>query len=178
VQLARLGCHQVVGIDARSSHINAADLVRRAWGLDNLQFRHLDLLKVSPRDFDQFDVVLMLGALHQYENPIGALRAAKALAGRMVIVETQLAPDQTGAMNWGADNLFKQIEGSFAVIDRTEDVNSPWGSLTPISLVPSREALIWVMHKLGFTRVEELPLPQDAYEQFVSGKRVMIAGYL
>ena len=178
VQLARLGCRQVVGIDARSTHINSADLVRRAWGLENLQYRHLDLLKISPRDLDQFDVVLMLGALYQYENPIGALRAAKALAKRLVIVETQLAPDLKGEMNWGAHDFFKTIEGSFAVVDRSEDLDSPWGSMTPISLCPGRETLIWVMHKLGFTRVEELPLPADAFEQFVSGQRVMIAGYL
>lgn len=178
LQLARKGCAQVVGFDARPAQIRAADLIRRAWSLDNLQFRHLDLMKVNPYTFGQFEVVLLLGALHQYENPIGALRMAKALAKHMVIVETQLGFDQTGEINWGSHNVFKEVEGTFALLDRTDEEDTPWGSLTPLSLVPGRETLLWVMHKLGFKRVAELPLPPDAYEQFVSGKRIMLAGYL
>lgn len=178
VQLARRGCHRVVGFDARPVHVRDADLIRRIWGLENLRFRHQDLLKINLRDFEQFDVVLLFGMLYQFENPIGALRIARGLAKHALIVETQLAPDLTEPINWGAHNSFKNVEGSFAILDRSDEVDSPFGSLTPISLCPGREGLIWIMRKLGFTRVEELPLPTDAYEQFVSGKRVMIAGYL
>lgn len=178
LQLARLGCYQVVGFDARSEHISAAELMRRAWGLENLQFRHLDLFKLKPAEFEPFDVVLLLGALHQYEDPIGVLRQAKHLATRAVIVETQLGFDQTGDINWGAHDNFKRYEGAFAVLDRADELDSPWGSLSPITLIPGRETLLWIMRKLGFARVEELPVPPDSYEQFVSGKRVMIAGYL
>lgn len=178
LQLAQLGCQRVVGIDARAAHINDADLMRRIWGADNLRFHHMDWLKLSPKDLEQFDVVLLFGFLYQVENPLGALRQAQAFAKRAVVVETQLAPELTDLMNWGAQSSFIEIEGSFAVLDRTADVQSPAGTLTPISLCPSRQALIWIMHKLGFSRVEELPLPANAYEQFVSGKRIMVAGYL
>ncbi len=178
LQLARRGCQRVVGVDAYAAHVRDADLLRRTWELANLRFHHLDLLKISAKDFEQFDVVLMFGLMYQLENPIGALRIAKSLAKRAVIVETQLAPDLTGKINWGAHNTFKPLEGSFAILDRSDEVDSPFGSLTPISLCPGREGLIWTMRKLGFARVEERPLPTDAYEQFISGKRIMLAAYL
>jgi len=43
--------------------------------------------------------------------------------------------------------------------------------------VPSLEALMWIMRKIGFRRVELLEPPADAYEQLRYGKRVMVAGY-
>jgi len=175
-QLARLGCRQVVGVDARAAHISDANLLSRVWGLSNLHFYNLDLFKLSPRDFEKFDVVLLFGLLYQLENPIGALRQAQALASRAIIIETQLAPDLQGRIEWGAADNFIPLQGSFAILDRTQDVNSPVGSLTPISLCPGRDSLLWMVRKLGFARVEVLPPPEDAYEQFVAGKRVMILG--
>ena len=44
--------------------------------------------------------------------------------------------------------------------------------------MPSLEALLWIMRKIGFSRVEVLPPPDDAYEQLRYGKRVMVAGFV
>jgi hypothetical protein len=34
------------------------------------------------------------------------------------------------------------------------------------------------MGKLGFSRVERVPVPPGGYEQLASGKRVMVVGYV
>lgn len=178
VKLAQAGCQEVVGVDARAVHVQDADLLRRIYGLSNLQFRHADIMQLSPKSLGQFDIVLLLGMMYQFEDPIGALRIAKSLTRRMLIVETQLAPDLEGDVNWGAATSFKRMEGSFAVLDRSDETGSPFTSLTPISLIPGRRALLWLMERLGFSRIEILPPPPDAYEQLASGQRVMVVGHV
>ncbi len=178
LKLAQSDFRHVVGIDARAVNIQDADLIRRAWQLDNLHFRHLDVFRINPKQFGQFDVVLLLGLIFQTENPIGLLRLAKDLARRMVIVEAQYAIEACGDFSWGSKNSKKEAHGSFAVIDQTAEKDSTVGGLSDLSLCPGKEALLWTMQRLGFSRVEVLPPPPDAYEQFASGHRALIAGYL
>ncbi|MBI1761764.1 MAG: ATP-binding cassette domain-containing protein [Acidobacteria bacterium] len=178
VKLAQLGCQHVTGVDARSSNIRDANLMRQIYELENLEFRQADLLELKPSDIGQFDVVLLFGMLYQLENPLGALRVAKSLATKAVIIETQLAPEVEGRMNWGAAHAFMPLSGSFALIDRTDDVDSFYGSLTSWALVPGLKALRHVMGKLGFTSIEVIPPAPAAHEQFTAGQRVVIAGYL
>jgi ABC-type polysaccharide/polyol phosphate transport system ATPase subunit/SAM-dependent methyltransferase len=178
LKLARLGCRNVIGVDANAAHIGDADLLRRTWGFTNLHFRHLDVLKISPKDLEPSDVVLLFGLLDQLENPIGALRLARSLAKQAVIVETPVAADQEGKNARGEAPHHVEMHGSFAVLDIASEIDAPSGSPTPVSLRPSREALVWVMRKLGFARVEVLPPPPAACEQYASGQRVMIIGYV
>ncbi len=178
LKLAGHGFRHVVGIDARAVNIQDADLIRRACGIDNLHFRHLDLLRINPKEFGQFDVVLLLGLIFQTENPIGMLRAVKGLARRMVIIEAQFAPEAQGSFEWGGRDFRKEVHGSFAVIDQKIEKETPVGGLSDLSLCPGREALFWTMKRLGFARVEILPPPADAYEQFARGHRALVAGYL
>jgi hypothetical protein len=72
----------------------------------------------------------------------------------------------------------RPLKGSFGIIDETDDTHGPEASTTGICLVPSLEALFWIMRKVGFARVELVPPPADGYEQLVHGKRVMVAGYV
>ena len=65
--------------------------------------------------------------------------------------------------------------GNFAIVDETEETHGPETSTTGICLVPSLEALLWVLRKVGFRDVQVLPVPADGYEQLRYGKRVMVA---
>lgn len=177
VKLAQLGCRPVTGIDARAVHIRDADLMRRVWELTHLQFRQIDLWQVNPESFGQFDVVLLLGVLYNLENPIGALRLAHALARRAVVIETQIAPDIGGRINWGSKDSFQPAHGSFALIDQTGEADLSFAGLTGLSLCPGRDALIAAMRRLGFTNIEILPAAPDAYEQFVTGHRIFVVGH-
>jgi hypothetical protein len=68
--------------------------------------------------------------------------------------------------------------GSFALIDETAETHAPEASTTGICLCPSYEALVWVLAKVGFARVERVAPPPDAYEQHASGKRVMVVAHV
>ena len=69
----------------------------------------------------------------------------------------------------------RPLQGSFGVIDETEETHGPEASTTGICLVPSLDALLWILPRIGFDRIEVLPVPHDGYEQLLHHKRVMVA---
>ena len=177
--LARHQCQEVLGIDARPEHIASADLLRRAFGLSNVRFQVGDIQKLDPASLGQFDVTLLFGILYHLENPIGVLRLCQALTKHVCLIETQIAPHLSGVTDWGSHLFSKQMIGCFAIVDETDELahDDKEANITSISLFPSLPALIWLLTAVGFKRVEVLAPPPDAYEQFRSGKRVIVAAY-
>lgn len=177
-QLAQAGARDVLAVDARPEHVADATLIRDALGLTNMRVAQSDVHALSPATVGTFDIVLMLGLIYHLENPVGALRVARALTKGLCLVETQIVPGITGFVDYGSFRFVRPLKGSFGIIDETDDTHGPEASTTGICLVPSLDALMWIMRKIGFARVEILPPPADAYEQLRYGKRVMVAAYI
>lgn len=177
-KLVEWNANDVLAVDARAEHVADTTLIRDALNLSKLRVMQSDVHAIEPAKLGQFDLVLMLGLIYHLENPIGALRQARALTRHMCVVETQIVPGMTGMVDYGSYRFVRPLKGSFGIIDETDDTHGPEASTTGICLVPSLEALFWIMRKIGFARVELVPPPEDAYEQLRYGKRVMVAGYL
>ena len=177
-QLAQAGARDVLAVDARAEHVADATLIRDALGLKNMRVVQSDVHALTPQTVGTFDIVLMLGLIYHLENPVGALRVARALTKNICLVETQIVPGLSGVVDYGSYRFVRPLKGSFGIIDETEETHGPEASTTGICLVPSIDALIWIMRKIGFTRVDILPPPADAYEQLRYGKRVMVAAYI
>ncbi len=177
-KLAEWNADDVLAVDARPEHVADTTLIRDALNLSELRVMQSDVHALDPAKIGQFDLVLMLGLIYHLENPIGALRMARALTRHMCVVETQIVPGMTGMVDYGSYRFVRPLKGSFGIIDETDDTHGPEASTTGICLVPSLEALFWIMRKIGFARVELVPPPEDAYEQLRYGKRVMVAGYV
>jgi len=168
----------VLGVDARSEHIDDSRLIRDTLALSNLDLVQSDVHALDTAALGHHDLVLCFGLIYHLENPVGALRVARALCKRVCVVETQVVPGQTGWVDYGSYRFVRPLKGSFGIIDETGETHGPEASTTGICLVPSLEALIWIMQRIGFKRVEVLPVPEDGYEQLVHHKRVMVAGWV
>lgn len=175
VNLARSGFSSVLGIDARESHVDDSQLIRDIYGLEQLSFRQGDIHELDQAQLGRFDVVLMLGLLYHLENPIGALRTCRSLCRKLCLIETQLVPGMSGYVDYGSYQFVRPLKGSFGIVDETEETHGPEASLTGICLVPSLDALTWILHQVGFSDVTVLEPPADAYEQLRHHKRVMVA---
>lgn len=178
--LAARGCRRVLGIDVRSRNIEDAKLMAKALGHANVSFRTGNVIRLDPSELGKFDVVLVLGLLYHLENPIEALRAAHAVTRGVCLIETQVIPNVAGVTDWGTARVTKYFPGCFGVIDETSDVESgnQEANVSTLSLVPSLQALLFVLRSLGFSRVEVLPPPEGAYEQFARGRRVLVAAFV
>lgn len=174
--LAARGCQKVVGLDFRPQNIADANLIREAYGLDNLSFKVVDINGYEPQE--QFDVVLMLSLLIWLENPIGALRLARQMTHRVLVVETPVVPEVSGQIDWGSHHAQKPLVGSFGLIDNEQELLLPLSGPTNLALVPGRTTLIWLLQRLGFSKVEVIAPPQDSYEQLAAGKRILVAAYV
>lgn len=176
--MARKGCPTVTGMDARAEHIADSTLIcRDAMGLENTRFVQCDIEALAKReDIEPADIVLMLGLIYHLENPVGAIRAARAKCRGYCLIETQVGPHLSGMLDWGSYEFVRPIEGCFTIIDETGETHANEASTTGICLAPSAETLVWIMRKVGFEDVRLLPVPADGYEQHRHGKRVMAIG--
>jgi len=172
------GFARVLGVDAREEHVADARLILEALGHERATVMQSDVHAIDTTALGTFDLVLCFGLIYHLEDPIGALRVARALCRGTCLIETQVAPGQSGWMDYGSYRFVRPIQGSFAIIDETDDTHGPEASTLGICLVPSLEALLWILHKVGFSRVEVLPVPADGYEQLVHHKRVMVAAHV
>ncbi len=177
--LALKGCEQVLGVDARSEHVDHANLIRNLYGHRNLSFRVGDIQKIEAGELGRYDVTILLGILYHLENIVGALRLAQAVTRRICVIETQIAPDMSGDVDWGSCKSTKTIVGCLAIVDESEELSADnrEANTSAITLVPSLPGLLWLLKAVGFAECRLLVPPPDAYEQLASGKRVMIAAY-
>lgn len=178
LHLARQGYGRVLGVDARQSHVDDASLIAEVQGHAQFSAIQSDIHDLDADALGRFDVCLMLGLIYHLENPIGAIRKAHALTRQVCLIETQVGPHLSGPMDYGSYEFVRPIKGAFSIIDETDDTHGPEASTDGICLVPSTEALIWILYKVGFDRVELITPPEDAYEQLKYGKRVMVAGFV
>jgi tRNA (mo5U34)-methyltransferase len=173
--MARSGFSQVLGIDARQSHVDDSCLISEIYDLEHLKFQQGDVHHQNPEVLGQFDVVMMLGLLYHLENPVGALRVCRSLCRNLCVIETQIVPGMTGYVDYGSYEFVRPLKGSFGIIDETEETHGPEASVTGVCLVPSLDALMWLLRKVGFSQARVLQPPADAYEQLRYHKRVMVA---
>lgn len=178
VKLGQLGFSEVLGIEARQGHVEDSRLITDVYGLQNVKYRQSDIFGLDTDQLGQFDLVMMLGLLYHLEDPVGALRLCRSLCSGLCLIETQVVPGITGVVDYGSYQFVRPLKGSFGIVDETEETHGPEASVTGICLVPSLEALHWLLRKVGFARVEVIPPPETAYEQLRYGKRVMVAAYV
>lgn len=119
------------------------------------------------------DFVLCFGLLYHVENPIQILRKLAALTKKALCLETQVLPvNITAVIEDGSYLWQRELNGIFGLcIDYSE---SPEGGLTDLSLVPSKQALEFLLRQFGFKTVNFYKPETDDYEQFVRGHRVVI----
>ena len=177
LQLARAGFGSVLGVDTRADHTADTELLARIYGLTNLRTRRADVFALRAETTGTHDLTLMFGLLYHLENPVGALRVARALTRRVCLIETQVAPHLSGMIDWGSYEYVRPLKGCFGIIDELDETHAPEASVTGICLAPSTEGLLWLCRAVGFRTAHVLPVPEHGYEQLRHGKRVMVAAF-
>jgi SAM-dependent methyltransferase len=167
----------VLGIDARAEHVEHAGWIGRAFGLSALSFQRGDLLALDPAALGAFDVVLLFGVLYHLPDPVGALRSARELTRGVCLIETQVAPEAEGVIEWGSVEFEMPVRGCLAIVDESGELarGNREASVSEFSLVPSLEGLLFLLRAAGFARSKVLDPPPGAYEQHARGRRVMVA---
>jgi tRNA (mo5U34)-methyltransferase len=163
----------VLGLEFRNESIEASRLMTDLLGVTNLSFRQADLQRMEYDPTLQADFVLIYGLIYHLENPIHVLRLASALARRHVLIETQVFPyDLSGRIENGHFMSQREAHGVFSLSADASETRE--GGSTDLALVPSLNALLFILRRLGFPEIEVIRPDTDDYEQFRRGSRVII----
>ena len=167
------------GRRCRAEHVDSARLIARAYNLANLRVEHqrrqqglcggswivryhVDLRTALPRREPRWTPAPGSG-----NHPAN-------LSGR----DSGRSGHRRRGWSGGRDWTNGGCTGTFSIVDETGLTGELESNLTEISLCPSLDALLWVMEKVGFSRVEVVLLLLDAYEAHSSGSRVMVAAFV
>jgi tRNA (mo5U34)-methyltransferase len=166
----------------RTSSAPSLSATRLGIAADRLQFELADVFDLRPERIGTFDVVLCLGLIYHLENPIGALRIARALTRGVCVVESQLVePHEPLRHGWGTTDKLMTQEAAWAAYPEPAErqESSPTAAHGGVvSLIPNRAALIQAMHASGFERVECPVVPPTLNPQYVEGHRLVVVGRL
>lgn len=174
LHLAKSGFQRVLCVDERESHLDDTRLMADLAGVKNMVLKRCDLEDASATDIGVHDVTLMLGLLYHLENPVRALRLARAVTRKILVIETQVVPHMGGMVDWGSYLFRRPLMGVFGVIDETGETHANEASARGICLAPSIETLEWMLRRVGFGNVQIVSVPENGYEQLTGKKRVMM----
>lgn len=177
-RLLEWGAERVVGVDIREVNVRRAKLVRDHFGIppERLEFRQADVFEVDLEELGRFDVVLVLGLVYHLEDPVGALRRARALTRGVCAVESQLTRQDAPVVHGnGSGDVLLTAPASFAATVEDDAEHNQLASAPGIlSLIPNRAALEAMVRVAGFDRVDFVAAAPHHDRQYVRGDRAVV----
>lgn len=165
----------VLGLEIREDSIKAAGRITNVLGCSNIAYQQADLQKMEFDSKMMADFVLCYGLLYHVENPIHVIRLASQLSRKHILIETQIFPfDITGPIEDGHYEWQRKVEGVFSL--SVDYAARREGGSTDIAMIPSLNALIFLLKNFGFKTIEVLKFDVHEYEQFRRGSRVVVYG--
>ena len=165
----------VHGIELRRESVDAATQISKFLGVANVHYTQADFTQMRYDPAMEADFVLLFGLLYHLENPIHALRLASQLARKHILIETQVFPfDIAGMVEDGYYLVQREVHGVFSLsLDYPQGRE---GGSTTIALVPSINALLFLLKEFGFRHVQVIDPDSADYEQFRRRSRVVVYG--
>jgi tRNA (mo5U34)-methyltransferase len=171
IQTALRGARRVHGVDVRSEHVERASLVRDLSGLSNVGFEQRNLFDLDPDRDGRYDLTLFLGILYHLADPVKALKIARAMTTELCVVETQVArPVPEMEYLWGSDPGVRR--GHAIAVGRVGERHV--AEDTEVVLVPTVDALYYLLHAAGFQSLSLAVPPRDAQDQYRDFDRVVV----
>jgi len=162
---------KVTGIDKNQDSLGKATRIAKFLGHADINFEYSSVENWP--ESKGADFVLCYGLLYHVENPIQVLRKLSALTRKAIGIETQVLPFQTsGSVEDGNFMRQRELTGMFGLC--RDYSHSTEGGLTDFALVPSRDALVFLLKELGFKTINFYQPAPDDYEQFVRRSRVIV----
>lgn len=180
-QLLEWGASHVLGVDIRPRVIRRAELLRAHFDIpqDRLELRCADVFDLNVSELGTFDVVLCLGLVYHLENPVGAMRIARALTGGICVFESQLTRQNEPIMlGNGRSDIYEESPASYGARVETDwESNMLASAGGVVSLTPNRAALLQAAGAAGFAKLEVARASPEHNRQYVLGDRAVLLAW-
>jgi tRNA (mo5U34)-methyltransferase len=156
---AEAGCDYVLGIDGRQMHVDQANLVLEAKGIDRSRYDFVlgNIFDLDFSDYGLFDVVLCLGLLYHVSKHVNLFEIISRANDDVLVIDTavSLAP------------------GSYLKL-RTETLDSPRDAVDyELVMTPTKQAVLDMASMFGYKGVVLRPRFTDytGSREYLSGRR-------
>jgi SAM-dependent methyltransferase len=132
------GADFVLGIDGRQEHVDQANLVFSAKGVDPARYR-FELGNIFAHKFsERFDVVLCLGLMYHVAKPVELFEIMTGTGAEIIVVDTNVSLMPSSAFR----------------VAHEDSLDNPRNAIDyELVLVPSRQALLDLAGQFGFETV-------------------------
>jgi 2-polyprenyl-3-methyl-5-hydroxy-6-metoxy-1,4-benzoquinol methylase len=162
VEAIKAGAAYALGVDIVDRYLEQAEFVRGVLGLENLEFRKLDVYDLTPEAVGRFDVVLCFGILYHLQDPIRGMKAMADLATNTMLLDTNLMHPPYISRFLRNRSLWKMdVVNTNQPIAETTNL---WRSGTTCKFAPTERAVLEMLEFLGFATVEFLPPTEKGLE--------------
>jgi SAM-dependent methyltransferase len=132
------GAEFVLGVDGRQAHVDQANLVFEAKGIDPGRYR-FELGNIFSHAFrEQFDVVLCLGLMYHIAKPVELFEVMAGTGAEIVVIDTNVSLMPSSAFRVAHED---SLENPRNAVDYE------------LVLIPSRRAVLDLARQFGFDSV-------------------------
>jgi tRNA (mo5U34)-methyltransferase len=143
LQAAQAGAEHVLGVDGRRMHVEQAQLVFEAKGIDPSRYRFEEANIFTHAFTEKFDVVLCLGLMYHIAKPVELFEIFAGVDAKLVVIDT--------AVSFAPQACFE--------VNLDRDLGDPRNAVDyEIVLVPSRAGLIELAAQFDY---ETVPLAHN-----------------
>jgi SAM-dependent methyltransferase len=156
------GADYVLGLDARPTHVEQAELVRDALRIDprQLEYKHMDIYDISPETVGgQYDLVLLLRVLNHLSNPLLALQKIRKVSRAYLVADIKLVDYHQPVLE----------------LRRENQADPRTGVDLGVALRPSRPAVEMMLNCSGFTGLKEIPPRPPLPKSHFDGLRMILS---
>lgn len=168
LEASRLGADYVLGVDIVDRYLEQANFVKAALGVENVEFRKMDVYDLSDESVGAFDVTFCFGLLYHLENPVLAMRKIGSVTGRVMLVDTNMVVTEDESIP-----LWRMSFPSPATsTDRAGASTDLWRDREYCQFKPNAVAVRRLLKFLGFGKVRRIePKAGNVPENYLEGKR-------
>ena len=143
LQAIEAGADFVLGVDGRQMHVEQAELVFGAKGVDPARYRFEEANIFEHEFTESFDIVLCLGLMYHISKPVELFEIFAAVDAGIVVIDTSVS----------------FAPSSFFEVSLDRDLEDPRNAVDyEVVLVPTRGALIDLAAEFGY---ETVPLAHN-----------------
>lgn len=90
IEALKSGAEYVLGIDIVDRYLEQANFIKRAHGLERIEFRKIAVEDLDEATIGQYDVTFCFGLLYHLENPVLVMRKLSLVTRRIMVVDTSV----------------------------------------------------------------------------------------
>jgi SAM-dependent methyltransferase len=159
LEMAHLNAKHALGVDLRKENITQANLLKRAFGVDNAEFEIANI-KDYVTNGRQFDVVLNLGLMYHLSTPYEVMKLCFELVRDFCVVDTITHTEPFSGYHVLSKDPSRSLEGDLA-----------------FELQPTYRGILDTIKAAGFREVIEVVAPVKGIELYEDGSRRCLVAF-